>query len=83
MSVSHQGFAFHCDNNRCEADPLKVEYVKTERTAIAKARRAGWFVGRVKATAGAPNRHPVRHLVLCNLCAWWCLHLDIKVTDNG
>lgn len=78
MAISHDGFTLRCDNPMCKTEPLKVNYVTTERTAIAHARASHWFVGRVRALTGAMKRHPVRHLVLCHMCRWWALRINSR-----
>lgn len=74
--ITHDSkFTFDCDN--AAGDPhhgargqLVVD-AKNERTAIAKARRKGWDVLRVRAVSGVMDKvaRTVRR-VYCPGCAW-------------
>ena len=46
--MSHNGFTFLCDLY-CATPAVKLEIkdVRSERTAIAKARADGWFIGTI------------------------------------
>jgi len=70
VSISHDSkFTFTCDGS-CQRDQLVVD-AKTERNAIAKARRANWNVLRVRARGVAHNKRATTvRRVLCPGCGW-------------
>lgn len=78
MSIKHNGFTFACDMNHVRSsgdafacEPFKTD-AQTERTAIAHAREAGWFIGTIRITKGAPQSSVTSmRRVLCRSCSWW------------
>lgn len=62
--IAHRGFDFLCDEYACQA---RIEVPsETERTAILHARADGWFIGRVRITAGIPvSRIRSKRVELC------------------